>query len=76
MLLQDMPCVLVYIDNILTLTKGSYEQHLNDDKMFLQKLRETEMQLNIDKSYFTNTEVEYLGRIIYCENIKPQLSKV
>ena len=34
------------------------------------------MQLNIDKSYFTNTEVEYLGYIINSEGTKPQPRKV
>ena len=34
------------------------------------------MQLNIDKSYFTNTEVEYLGYIINSEGTKSQPSEV
>ena len=28
LLFQDMPFVLVYIDDILVITKGSYEEHL------------------------------------------------
>ena len=76
MLFQDMPYVLVYIDDILVITKGSYEQHLIAVKNVLKILQEAGMQLNIDKSYFAKTEVEYLGYIINREGVKPQPSKV
>ena len=51
MLFQDMPYVLVYIDNILVITKGSYKTHLQAINKVLLKLREAGMQLNIDKSF-------------------------
>ena len=40
MLFQDMPYVLVYMDDVLIITKGSYEQHLKAVKNVLQNLRE------------------------------------
>ena len=49
MIFQNMPYVLVYIDDILVITKGSYEQHLQAVEKVLFKLREVGMQLNIDK---------------------------
>ena len=52
MLFQEMPYILVYIDDILVITKGSYEQHLQAVKQVFVKLREDGMQLNIDKSFF------------------------
>ena len=42
----------------------------------LEKLKEAGMQLNINKSYFATSSVDYLGYIISCEGIKPQASKV
>ena len=42
----------------------------------LEKLKEAGMQLNIDKSYFAKSSVDYLGYIINREGIKPQTSKV
>ena len=55
-----MPYFLVYIDNILVITKGSYEQHLQAVKNVLEKLKEAGMQLNINKSHFATVAVDYL----------------
>ena len=75
MLFQNMEYVLVYIDDILVITKGSYEQHIKVVSKVLEKLKEAGMQLNIDKSYFAKSSVDYLGYIISRESIKPQPSK-
>ena len=59
-LFVDMENVLVYIDDILVITKGSYEQHLQAVKRVLIKLKEAGMQLTIDKSFFAKDKVDYL----------------
>ena len=51
-LFQNMPYVLLYIDDILVITKESYEQHLQGFKNILWNLKEAEMWLNIDKYCF------------------------
>ena len=76
MLFQDIPYVLVYIDDILVITTGSYEQHLHAVYKVLIKLRETRMQLYIDKSFFTKDQVGYLGYVISHSGITPQTLKV
>ena len=70
-LFQDMHFVLVYIDDILVITKGSYEQHLYAVRKVLEKLRDAGMQLNLEKSYFAKESVEYLGYIISRKKISP-----
>ena len=71
-----MTYVLVYIDDILVITKVSYEQHLQAVHKVLIKLRETRMQLNINKSFFAKDQVNYLGYVISRSGITPQTSKV
>ena len=73
---QNMPYVLVYIDDILVITKRSYKQHLQEVGKVLEKLQEAGMQLSIEKSHFATVAVDYLGYIISREGIKPQPSKV
>ena len=75
-LFQGMPYVLVYIDDILVITKGTFEQHLKAVQQVLEKLIEVGMQINVDKSFFATTEVDYLGYIINRKGITPQPSKV
>ena len=76
MLFQNMPYILVCIDDILVITKRSYEQHLQAVEKVLEKLQEAGMQLNIDKSHVATVAVEYLDYIISREGIKPQPTKV
>ena len=76
MLFQGMLYVLVYIDDILVITKGSYEQHLQAVEKVLRKLSEAGMQLNIDKSFFAKDQVDYLGYVISRSGITPQANKV
>jgi len=75
-LFQDMPCVLVNIDDMLVITKGSYEIHLKAVHKVRTKLREAGMQLNINESFFAKEQVNYLGYIISRSGITPQPSKV
>ena len=75
-LFQGMPYVLVYIDDILVITKGTFEQHLQVVEKVLEKLLKVGMQINVDKSFFATVEVNYLGYIINRTGIIPQPAKV
>ena len=75
-LFEGMVYVLVYIDDILIITKGTFEQHLEAVKRVLVKLLKVGMQLKVDKSYFATIEVDYLGFIINRQGITPHSSKV
>ena len=71
-----MSFVLVYIDDILVITKGTYQDHLKVVELTLTKLEKVGMQLNVDKSFFATHEVDYLGYIISRKGIKTQPKKV
>ena len=75
-LFSDCPFVLVYIDDILILSKGSYENHLEQIEIVLERLLKKGMQVHAIKSIFAAAETEYLGYMLTREGVKPQASKI
>jgi len=75
-LFQDYPFVLVYLDDLLIITKGAYEQHLQAIEIVSNILRDSGMQLNVKKLFFAKQEVDYIGYVINRNGIRPQGSKV
>ena len=75
-LFQGMPFVLVDIDDILIISKRTFEQHMIAVKYVLVKLQKIDIQLNVNKSHFATIEVDYLCYIINRTGIIPQSSKV
>jgi Reverse transcriptase (RNA-dependent DNA polymerase) len=53
--------VRTYIGDLLTLTKGTFEDHLENFKRVLYCLRQAGLKINGNKSFFAKTELEYLG---------------
>jgi Reverse transcriptase (RNA-dependent DNA polymerase) len=68
--------VRTYIDDLLTLTKGTFEDHLEKLERVLYRLRQAGLKINGNKSFFARTKLEYLGYWITCEGIKPLPDKV
>ena len=58
----DTICV-VYLDDIL-IYSSSYEQHVADVRMVLQRLRKWNLYANLSKCEFFTQEVEFLGYIV------------
>ena len=75
-LMDGIEGVLIYIDDLLIITKGSFEEHILVVEQVLEKMQRKDLQINIDKSHFAVKEVEYLGYILTTEGIKPQPQKV
>ena len=75
-LLGDLPYVVVFLDDILIIGNGSWEEHLEQVKTVLSCLLNTRMQVNPLKSFWFQDEVEYLGYTLSREGIKPQQKKV
>jgi hypothetical protein len=61
-LLQGIPNVCVYIDDIL-ITGPSEEQHIQNLGMVLNRLQEAGMRLKKEKCFFISKSVEYLGQL-------------
>ena len=43
--------IIVYIDDLLIITKGYWSNHLNKLELLLTKLRENRLKCNIEKSF-------------------------
>ena len=71
-LFEGIDFVLVYIDDILIVTKSTFEDHILKLREVLIKLRTKGLQLNAKKTFMCAKEVEYLGYIIPGEGLNPQ----
>ncbi len=63
-LMESLEFVRVYIDDLLTITNSSYEDHLSKLRQVLVQLKNTNLRVNIDKSFFAQEEVKYLGYLL------------
>jgi Reverse transcriptase (RNA-dependent DNA polymerase) len=72
----DMPEVVVYIDDILVITKGSFKEHLKKVKEVLRHLAQHKLKVHPEKSRFCRFETELLGITLCREGIRPQEKKV
>ena len=61
--------VYVFIDDILIVGEGSYKEHLEQVSKILDILLQCGMQVNPLKSFWAQSEVDYLGYIISKEGI-------
>ena len=63
-LMRTLEYIRVYIDDLLIITKSSYEDHLKKVREVLHRLKEANLCMNATKSYFCESEIEYLGYIL------------
>ena len=74
-LLQSIPRVCVYLDDILV-TGKSTEKHLKNLEEFLSRLRNAGMGLKKSKCAFLLPQVEYLGHQISEKGLQPTTQKL
>ena len=70
-LMEDLEHVRVYIDDLLTITRGSYKDHLSKLRQVLIQLHDANLKINANKSSFVQDSVEYSGCILGKNGIKP-----
>jgi len=75
-LLGDLEHVRAYIDDLLIVGKGTYEDHLEKLEEVLKHLQEAGVKVNAVKSAFGKSELEYLGYWITREGVQPIPKKV
>ncbi|GFQ85814.1 retrovirus-related Pol polyprotein from transposon 17.6 [Trichonephila clavata] len=66
---------LVYLDDIIIVGR-SFEEHLNNIRGVLQKLKETILKLSPSKCPLFQREVTYLGHIISAEGVRTDPDKI
>ena len=74
-LLQGLPGVCIYLDDILV-TGTSDEEHLHNLSRVLQRLETAGMKLKKEKCAFLLPRVDYLGHGITSNGLEPAASKV
>jgi len=75
-LVSDLTYARTYLDNLLCLTSGTFEDHINKLTELLKRLQTAGLKVNAAKSLFCTTRIEYLGYIIDRQGIKPCENKV
>ncbi len=75
-LMESLEYVWAYIDDILVITWGTLEDHLDKLREVLRRLRNAGLKVNVAKLLFCTHKIEYLGYILTRGGIKPQQKKV
>ena len=60
-LCNGLEYVRTYIDNLLIISNGSFEDHLDKGKIYLKELKSAGFKFNAEKSFFARDILEYLG---------------
>ena len=74
-ILQGMPSVICYLDDLLV-TGTSDQEHLQNLQQVLSRLKEQGIKLKKEKCAFLQNAVEYLGFIIDAEGVHTALAKL
>jgi hypothetical protein len=75
-LMATLEYLRAYNDDLLVITKGSLDYHLDKLKQVFIRLRDAGLKINATKSVFCVQETEYLQYILTRGGIKPQPKKV
>jgi len=75
-LMDGLAFVRTYIDDLLCLTRGTFSDHLERLELVQRRLQRAGLKVNITKSFFARSQLEYLGYWITHHGIKPMYDKV
>jgi len=65
-----------YIDDILVVKKGSFEEHLEQLDEVFHRCKKTGLKMNTEKCRFGLNEINYLGYIVTLTGVKPNPKKI
>ena len=68
--------VFVFINDILIVTKGTKNKHLNKVREILKAMNEAKLQLKAGKCNFAKQEIEWLGFKLTSSGFSPINTKV
>jgi len=75
-LMEGLEFVRCYLDDLLTITKESFDDHLSKLEIVLERLSQAGLRVNITKSAFATQQLEYLGYLLTPQGIRPIAKKV
>ena len=75
-LVDHLEYARVYLDDLLVLTNGSFDDHLSKLGKVLVLLSQAGLKCNADKCSFGAKEVEYLGYLLTRNGIRPVPAKI
>ena len=75
-LFQLFGFIHAYKDDLLILTKWDLTDHVHKLELTLNKLKEIVRNCIIERSFFEQTQMEYLGFWVTCDGVKPIDKKV
>jgi hypothetical protein len=75
-LMSGLEYVRAYIDDLLIITQSNWQDHLDKIEEVLTRLTEAGLKVNAVKSFFGESQVEYLGYLITRKGIQPVAKKV
>ena len=75
-LMSGLEFARAYLDDLLIVSKNSFEEHLVHIEKVLNRLSEAGLKINASKSFFCRAELEYLGYWITRDKIRPTTKKV
>ncbi len=73
--MRNISNVIVYIDDLLVHTT-THDEHLKILEQVLERLHSHNLKINLDKCFFSNKEVSYLGFTLTPAGIKPGKNKL
>jgi hypothetical protein len=63
-LMAELEFIQACMDDILVITKGTFNNHLEKPRVALSRLQETWLNVNVIKSFFARESVEDLGYML------------
>ena len=76
LVMDGLEFVKTYLDDILVITKTSWEDHLAHLEQVFARLQSAGLKVNESKSSFAQTSLKYLGYLISRDGIQPMPDKV
>ena len=71
-LFEGFKYIRAYLDDLLVLTTGDWADHLTKLEQVLMKLQEKGLKLNVKKSSFSQSEMDYFGFCITRDSVRPK----
>eukprot|EP00957_Ditylum_brightwellii_P111229 8481700-Ditylum_brightwellii.AAC.1 len=68
--------VMVYVDNIILYTKGSFKHHCKRIQAVLEEIRAHNLHVHIKKTYLATPSIDCLGYHLHKKGISPQAGKI